>query len=79
MAKPYKGRIANWAKVEFTVPNGLEGPEPHLGYYIIGNFLDHVPAPGKLWHTSMVVHRDGDEIETFNSKYTLVDQKPTTE
>lgn len=78
MAKPHKGRIANWVK--FTVD-----PSYGLGYVIIGDWLDD-PRPikpttptgrGMELMTSYVVAHDEatGEIETRNSRYTLVGGK----
>ncbi len=46
---PHKGRIVNWAKV---YPDG-----PRLGYYVVGHFLDHTPAPGHR-RTALCARRD---------------------
>lgn len=69
--KEHKGRIADWTKY-----NGIERETGKRGYAIIGRFLDH-PYLGKnggLSQTSPVVAHDEatGEIETRNSRYTLV-------
>ena len=60
--KPHRGIIENWCRA--SVPGG---------YVIVGKFLDH-PYLGKhggLSITSLIVHEDGAEVETQNSRYTL--------
>ena len=71
--KPYKGRIANWAKREVSVEAASHYPY-NFGYIIAGDFLDHPQFAGLSGHTSLVVSHDEDsgEIETLNSKYKLV-------
>lgn len=68
--KPHKGKISNWAKRETISQKGL-------GYYIIGKFVDHPDFAGDFGHTSYVVAHDEvtGEIETRNSRYTLVDPR----
>lgn len=65
--KPHKGRIENWYKAETH-------PDYGLGYYIRGRFVDHPQFAGETGHTSYIVAHDKDtgEIETRNSRYTLV-------
>lgn len=68
--KPHKGQIEEWHKEPCT---------GGLGFLIVGRFLDH---PERLMaldlgghgHTSFVVAHDKKtgEIETKNSRYTLV-------
>lgn len=70
MEKPHKGRIQNWCKLPC---------EKGLGYLIEGEFLEHPDGggPGKIGNTSFVVKHEGVEIETKNSRYTLVgDEQP---
>jgi hypothetical protein len=66
--KPHKGRIALWYKQDC----GTEG------YLVCGVFLDHPQFMGEHGHTSLVLSHDEatGEIETRNSRYTLV--KPMT-
>lgn len=73
--KPHKGRII------VTGEGNAEGWG--LGYFYWCRFLDHPEFAGKTGHTSYVTHdyRDlprhkGDsyEIETRNSRYTVVTQ-----
>lgn len=61
--KPHKGSIENWSKVQ----RGMG-----LGYYVWGTFLDHPDFGLKTTNTSYVVKHEGAEIETRNSRYTLV-------
>ncbi len=62
--KPHKGGIKNWFKSEC---------DSGLGYLIRGQFTDHPEFKGMPdGHTSYVVKRDGNEIETKNSRYTLI-------
>lgn len=68
--KPNKGRIDKWFRV-FTEKEPIDGVN-HIGYYIVGRFLDHPPHPGELRHTSQIMKRDGCDIETMNSHYSLV-------
>ena len=66
-AKPHYGRIQDWRKVECT--------RKGLGYIVVGHFLDHPEFAGcKNAHTSYVIKHDEEsgEIETRNSRYTLV-------
>lgn len=67
--KPHFGRIKDWG----------EDPLPSLGpraYRIVGHFLDHPYFRGPDIHTSVVVSHDRatGEIETNNSRYTLVNE-----
>jgi hypothetical protein len=65
--KPHYGRIANWTKVHLT--------DHGLGYIVYGTFLDHPRWKGVDGiHTSAIVTHDEatGEIETRNSRYTLV-------
>lgn len=67
--KPHLGRITSWYKTEFGA--GGRG----LGYLICGTFLDHPKFMGMSdVHTSYVISHDTEtgEIETKNSRYTLV-------
>lgn len=74
--KPHKGRITNWSK-EY-IPN-CEG----LGYIINGTCNSHPNFETNKWfHTSWVVSFTGpaegettSEIETKNSRYTLVGEE----
>lgn len=65
MTKPHHGRIEKWAKFPWF---GHPGE-----WFVVGNFLDHPRIKGQ-GHTSANVHHDeaSGEIETLNSKYTLV-------
>jgi hypothetical protein len=62
--KPHRGRI------EFQA----EWPTPGLGlgYRVCGRFLDHERFAGREGMTSYLVAREGREVETANSRYTLV-------
>lgn len=63
--KPHCGRIEHWHREEC---------DAGLGYLIIGTFVDHPEFGGDRGHTSYVVshNMDSGEIETRNSRYTLV-------
>lgn len=69
--KPHKGRIDCWSKYP------VDGVG--LGYRILGRFLDHPAFAGMLGHTSYVISHDQEtgEIETLNSRYTLIDGNGT--
>lgn len=72
--KPHRGIIYHWKKMFFPVDKVRElyGEEPGLGYVIQG-FLTSPPKLGSYWRTSwVVVHGADDEIETRNSRYTLL-------
>jgi len=62
MEKEHKGIIEDW--YEHPCSHGLE-------YYICGTSMSHPKFSGGWFHTSWVVKKDGDEIETRNSRYTL--------
>lgn len=64
--KPHKGKIESWQRKEC---------ERGLGYYITGRFVDHPQFAGEWGHTSWVEKHDGQEIETRNSRYTLVGEE----
>ena len=66
MDKPHKGSIKNWSKIE--TDNGL-------GFYIKGIFVDHPSLTDGYSQTSWVVAQDGNEIETRNSRYTLIGEE----
>jgi hypothetical protein len=66
--KPHMGRIEGWRKFH---PPGCRG----LGYLIEGESLDHPYYKGEGFHTSWVVAVDGAEVETRNSRYTLVGEE----
>lgn len=68
--KPHRGRIAGWKKTPWQEPNSL-------GFCIEGTFLDHPRFAGRFCHTSNVVAINGNEVETRNSRYTLVDADET--
>lgn len=63
--KPHNGPIMNWSKR--TCAGGL-------GYYIWGRILAHPDFDDQVTNTSIVVAHDvaTGEIETLNSRYTLV-------
>ncbi len=64
--KPHRGSLGRWRRMECE--NGL-------GYYIVGIFIGHPSFTGEYGHTSYVVAHEGDEIETRNSRYTLVGEE----
>ena len=63
--KPYKGRITDWCKL----PSRFG-----IGYFIYGRFLEHPDFGEKETNTSWVEKHDPitGEIETRNSRYTLI-------
>lgn len=68
--KPHKGRISQW---------GISSNYANSGFFIYGTFLDHPEFRGEAGYTSQIVKYDRitGEIETDNSRYTLVkDDKP---
>lgn len=66
--KPHKGKFSNCRKVV-----AMEPTDEHLGYYFVGTFdPDDTRFKGRMGYTSMVVKTNGDEIETLNSRYTIV-------
>lgn len=64
--KPHKGWINQWAKQEIDKKYGL-------GYRIIGDFQVYGGGGGS---SSYVVKHEGNEIETKNSRYTLLHPSP---
>ena len=63
--KEHKGIITDWLEERC----GDYG----LGYIITGLSEGHPQFDGRLIHTSYIIKRDGNEIETLNSRYTLGD------
>lgn len=65
--KPHKGTMSSWRRYRVE---GCAG----LGYIIMGKFDTHERFAGMRGHTSCVMSHDLDtgEIETLNSRYTLV-------
>lgn len=61
--KPHKGTINNWISFPHHGPG--------LGFFIVGDAVDHPQFGSTPIRTSWVVSEDGDEIETRNSRYTL--------
>lgn len=77
--KPYKGKIYHWAKTPIVRVKELEleyGESMGLGYFIVG-FTTETPRLGSRIRTSWVVKHEGNEIETRNSRYTLVEEEDT--
>ena len=64
--KPHHSRIDGW--YEHPAQGGL-------GYRVNGMFMDHPQLKGYNAHTSFVVARNGNEIETNNSRYTLLNPR----
>jgi hypothetical protein len=62
--KPHMGSIERWWECPVTSRG--------LGYIICGHLVDRPGYRGGEGHTSWVVAREGDEVETRNSRYTLV-------
>lgn len=67
--KPHHGRLADWHKVSSFSDKGT-------GFCISARALDHPEFKGRLILTSYVISYDEKtgEIETRNSRYTLVDK-----
>ena len=62
-SKPHNGRIEDWTRV----------PCDHgAGFFVVGRFVDHYRLAGLEGHTSWAVALEGDQLETRNSRYTLV-------
>ena len=72
VTKPHKGSLSNWDLLKTIAP--LDG----LTFYAVGIFVDHPRFAGQRGHTSMIkkitFSKGGAEIETMNSKYTLLPQ-----
>lgn len=68
--KPHKGQLENWSLVRSA--RALDG----LTFYATGMFVNHPRFAGTSGYTSMIKSikfKDGGaEIETMNSRYTLV-------
>jgi len=58
--KPHKGRLSEWRIIDWY---GRD--------IVVGRFLDHEEFATHRGHTSWIVRRLGNEIETRNSRYTL--------
>jgi hypothetical protein len=72
--KPHKGKLYSWKKVPIERREDWEllyGESLGLGYVITG-FTTKTPKLGSMWRTSWVVSHRDNEIETRNSRYTLV-------
>lgn len=72
--KPHRGKFSNCRKVTVSKPR-----DGHLGFYFVGTFdpsddrVGYRRFGGRSGYTSLVVKVDGNEIETLNSRYTIVD------
>lgn len=77
MSKPFKGEIHLWHKRYFD-PKEWARQYPAdptvLGYSIAGTPVGHPVFQGWLC-TSPVIAQEGNEIETLNSRYTLVGEE----
>lgn len=60
--KPHKGTFHIFAKRNY--PDGR--------YNYTGYFQDHPQFGANFGHISLVVKEEGDEVETLNSRYTVV-------
>lgn len=72
--KPHRGTIEDWFEEPFDkeLVRSVYGEDPGLGYFIRGWCIAHpIFGTSSSFHTSWVVKRKGNEIETRNSKYTL--------
>ncbi len=75
--KPHKGKILNWRKVPFDAAavSAAYDEDVGLGYVVWGDAIEHPVYNGAPWfRTSWVMFHDEltGEIETRNSRYTLV-------
>jgi hypothetical protein len=59
--KPHKGGITAWRTIDW-----------YGRVIVIGQFVNHPEFGDRYGHTSYIVNRDGCEIETRNSRYTLI-------
>jgi hypothetical protein len=69
LTKPHKGTLLHAYKC------ACEGAG--LGYYYRGVFKDHPRFATQRGHTSFVVQQEGNEIETNNSRYTVIEREDT--
>lgn len=65
--KPYMGKIKQAYRVYWKEPTS-----EHLGYFYRCRFVDPPYFAGESGQTSMVVSEKGDEVETLNSRYTIL-------
>jgi len=73
--KPYKGEIAHWRRRLLNpVLDNVAIYGPNVGYSITGIFKNHPEFGNVPGYTSIVVSHDLEtgEIETLNSRYTLL-------
>lgn len=74
--KPHQGSLSQCSRI-YTGAAEERGVAPNLGYFYRCHFVNHPFLRddfGTRGHTSMVVREDGDEIETLNSRYTIVER-----
>lgn len=73
MNKPHKGVIEDWEIQDIDMD---KYPEFHntLGFVVSGRPISHPDFEGWM-RTSIVLKREGSEIETYNSRYTLGKEK----
>jgi hypothetical protein len=76
MSKPHRGKIYHWSRGPYMPKETVDKPWPDwavgsLGYCIMGH-RDNTPRLGNRWRTSLVVKEEGRDVETLNSRYTLV-------
>lgn len=72
--KPYRGEITEWHKVHHPARCLVGEFANTLGYSINGKPMGHPTFVGWI-RTSPVVRHEGNEIETLNSRYTLVGEE----
>lgn len=71
--KPHLGHIEQWSRLPREINN-----TPHLGFCVLGRFVDHPRLAGRTGWTSYVIREAHDpstnttEIETVNSRYTCI-------
>lgn len=75
--KPHKGQISGWHKITCNTNPWPGEKEVNLGYYIFGRPSGHPQFESRIY-TSPVVKHEGNEIETLNSRYTLVGEPGMT-
>lgn len=74
--KPLLGFIDEWHIAEAFQPLVIDGDK--YWNYVIGRFRDHPTFAGRFGHTSAIIKRDGNNVETLNSRYILGTPKDFT-
>jgi len=71
VTKPYNGKIYIREKIE--CPTIVRGQET-LGYFCLVEFVDHPYFYNDRGNISAVVAVEGNELETVNSRYTVINE-----